>query len=84
MSGSRLTREERYVIERMVRFDRPLREAARILGRPASTVCREVAHNGRREGLRGVEAHRIAGERARRPKPLKLVANQGLARRGEA
>jgi len=84
VSGSRLTREERYVIERMVRFDRPLREAARILGRPASTVCREVAHNGRREGLRGVEAHRIAGERARRPKPLKLVANQGLARRGEA
>lgn len=79
MPGVRLSREERYVIERVIRFDRPLREAARILGRPASTVCREVARNGGREGYGAWKAHRIAGERARRPKPLKLVANPELA-----
>jgi len=77
--GVRLSREERYVIERYIRFDRPLREAARLLGRPASTVCREVARNGGREGYGAWKAHWITGGRARRPKPLRLVATQGLA-----
>ena len=79
MPGVRLSREERYVIERYIRFDRPLREAARLLGRPASTVCREVARNGGREGYGAWKPHWITGGRARRPKPLKLVATQGLA-----
>lgn len=79
MPGTRLSRDERYVIERAIRFDRPLSEAARQLGRPASTICREVARNGGRESYGAWKAHRIAGERARRPKPLKLVASPELA-----
>lgn len=67
------------MIERAIRFDQPLREAARQLGRPASTVCREVARNGGRRAYGAWKAHRVAGERARRPKPLKLVANPHLA-----
>ena len=71
--------EDRYVIERAIRFDQSLREAARRLGRSASTVCREVARNGGRERYGAWKAHRIAGERARRPKQLKLVARPELA-----
>jgi transposase, IS30 family len=79
VAGTRLSRDERYVIERAIRFDRSLSEAARLLGRPASTICREVARNGGRGGYGAWKAHRIAGERARRPKPFKLVANPELA-----
>lgn len=79
MPGARLTKQERYVIEKAIWFDESLREAARQLGRPASTVCREVARNGGRKGYGAFKADRIAGERARRPKPLKLVANPHLA-----
>jgi IS30 family transposase len=74
-----LSRDERYVIERAIRYERSLSEAARLLGRPASTICREVARNGGRANYGAWKAHRIAGERARRPKPLKLVAHPQLA-----
>lgn len=79
MPGARLGLEERYEIERACRWRQPLREAARRIGRPASTVCREVNRNGGREGYGAWKAHRVAGERARRPKPPKLVANPDLA-----
>jgi len=79
MPGARLTREERYVIERAIRFDQSLSEAARQLGRPVSTVCREVVRNGGLAGYGAFKANRIAEERARRPKPLRLVANPDLA-----
>jgi transposase, IS30 family len=42
------------------------------LGRSVSTVSREVAGNGGREGYRAWAAQRRAQERARRPKPSKL------------
>jgi IS30 family transposase len=76
--GVRLSRDERWVIQNTIRFGWPLGEAARMLGRPASTVYREVARNGAR-GYQAERAHRVAAERARRPKPLKLVANPVLA-----
>jgi IS30 family transposase len=42
-------------------------------------VTREVKRNGGRTQYRAWKAHRLAGERARRPKPLKLVDNPLLA-----
>lgn len=79
MPGVRLSLDERFRIERACRHDRPLREVARRLGRPASTVCREVVRNGGREEYLAWRAHRMASERARRPRPLKLVARPELA-----
>ena len=46
------------------------RSSRRRLGRAVSTVSREVAANGGREGYRAWRAHQRARERARRPKRL--------------
>ena len=43
------------------------------LGKAASTVSREVAANGGREGYRAWRAHQRAGQQARRPKAPKLA-----------
>ena len=51
---------------------------ARGLGRVASTVSREVAANGGREGYSAWVAHQRAREAARRPKPCKLRAGRLL------
>jgi transposase, IS30 family len=48
------------------------------LGRPASTVCREVARNGGRDVYRAVRAEEAARVRARRPKPAKLATDPVL------
>ena len=79
MPGARLSLEERYEIERACRWKLSLREAARRIGRPASTVSREVHRNGGRDSYGAWKANRIARERARRPKPLKLLARPDLA-----
>jgi transposase, IS30 family len=57
-----------------------LREIARRLGRPASTVSREIARNSTRGRYRyrAVAAQVRAEERARRPKPAKLAVNAPL------
>jgi len=59
------------------------REIARRLGRPASTVSREVARNSTRGRYRyrAVAAQVRAEERAGRPKPAKLAGNGELRRR---
>jgi DNA-binding transcriptional regulator GbsR (MarR family) len=44
-------------------------EIARRLGRPTSTVSREVARNGRTDGYRADQAHQATGRRARRRRP---------------
>jgi IS30 family transposase len=65
----------------------PYREIARRLGRPASTVSREVRRNSPAAGPRGyraVAAQVRAEERARRPKTAKLAANVGLRARVQA
>ncbi len=58
------------------------RGIARVLGRSASTVSRELARNspsGHNSLLyRATQAHRKAETRARRPKPSKLASNQRL------
>ena len=56
------------------------REIARRLGRPVSTVSREVARNSTRGRYRyrAVAAQARAEERARRPKPAKLAVNGRL------
>ncbi|HZJ06422.1 MAG TPA: IS30 family transposase [Nocardioidaceae bacterium] len=49
---------------------------ARQLGRSASTISREVAANGGREGYSAWSAHQRARDEARRPKPCKLRAGR--------
>jgi len=44
-------------------------EIARRLGRPTSTISREVARNGGPDDYRADQAHQATGHRARRPKP---------------
>jgi transposase, IS30 family len=58
----------------------PYREIARRLGRPVSTVSREVRRNSTRGRYRyrAAAAQARAEERARRPKPAKLTVNGGL------
>lgn len=48
------------------------------LGRPASTVKREVDRNGGRDGYAPAAAHERAHEQARRAKPTKLSTNPRL------
>lgn len=56
------------------------RAATRELGRPASTVSREVSRHGGRSAYRAVSADRAAWERAERPKRCKLVQHPELCR----
>ena len=56
-----------------------LRAIGARIGRPASTVCREVARNRtRRDRYRALGAQAAAEERARRPKVAKLAADPVL------
>ena len=48
------------------------------LGRSGSTISRELARNGGRVGYRAHHGDRMAWQRARRPQPSKLAANQPL------
>ena len=79
--GRYLSLAEREEIAVGVAQKLPCREIARRLGRPASTVSREIARNspaaGRRR-YRAVAAQVRAEERARRPKPAKLAVNGEL------
>jgi IS30 family transposase len=72
-SPARLSLAEREEIRAGIeRGDTYTAIAARI-GRVVSTVSREVANNGGRGDYRAWQAHRHAGERARRPKSPKLA-----------
>jgi transposase, IS30 family len=55
-----------------------MRKVAAGLGRPVSTVSREVARNGSRLGYRAVPAQAQAEFRAARPKTAKLAGNDRL------
>ena len=79
----RLTLAEREEISLGVHRGDTFSGIARRLGRAVSTVAREVAANGGRDGYRGWRAHRRARDRARRPKPAKL-ADRRLAVQVEA
>lgn len=90
MPGSRLLESERLVIERGLDAGLTQEQVAVVLGRSPSTVSREVRRGGgpassrvgvkikgRPRRYRAGRAHRMASERARRPKPCKLIGRLG-------
>ena len=83
MPGRRLCLEDREEISRGLSAGKRFAEIARQLGRPTSTVSREVIHNGGRRRYRAATAQRVACRRARRPKQHKLARDPVLAREVE-
>lgn len=77
-SARHLSFEEREAISRGLAADRPMRVIAQALGRPPSTIAREVSRNGGRRSYRAGDAERRAWERARRPKMCLLAGNERL------
>ena len=73
-----LTLAEREEISRGLAAGDSLRTIAARLGRPASTVCREVNRNGGRRNYRAMKADERAWKRARRPKRCLLAMNERL------
>ena len=74
-----LTLAEREEISRAVVAGDSIRSVARLLGRPPSTISREINRNGGREGYRASQAEQLTWDRTRRPKICKLVGNRTLA-----
>jgi transposase, IS30 family len=79
VSGRYLSLAEREEIAVGVAARKPVRQIARELGRPASTVSREIRRNSSGTGLyRAMAAQHRAEVRARRPKEAKLAGNEEL------
>ncbi|MFC5813899.1 MULTISPECIES: GbsR/MarR family transcriptional regulator [Nonomuraea] len=74
MPGGRLTDEDRRHIAEGLAEGLGYAEIGRRLGRPASTVMREVARNGGPDDYRADRAHEAARHRARRHKPSRPPA----------
>ena len=74
-----LTLAEREEISRAVAAGQSIRCIAAKLKRAPSTVSREIKRNGGVEAYRANLADQLAWDRARRPKPCKLVMNRKLA-----
>jgi IS30 family transposase len=72
-SVARLSMSEREEIRAGVERGETFTAIACSINRAVSTVSREVAANGGRDGYRAWQAHRDAGRQARRPKSPKLV-----------
>jgi transposase, IS30 family len=79
MPGVRLGMEERERIALGLARGERFAEIARRLGRPTSTVSREVARGGGRRCYRATVAQRSCIDRGRRPKERKLVRCPALA-----
>ena len=75
-----LTHSEREHISRGIVAGDSIRTIAMSLGRAPSTVSREIKRNGGCRRYRACRADQAAWERAKRPKPCKLVINRALAR----
>jgi len=75
-----LTLAEREQISRSIVAGDSIRSIAMSLGRAPSTVSREIKRNGGHRCYRACRADQAAWERAKRPKPCKLVINRALAR----
>ena len=84
MPGVRMGAEERETIALGLAREDGFAEIARRMGRPTSTVSREVHRNGGRDAYRSTAAQRAARKRACRPKERKLLAWPGLAAEVEA
>jgi IS30 family transposase len=75
---------EREEISRSCRWGVSFADVGRRLGRPTSTVSREVANNGGRDHYRAWFAQLRSQTERSRPRPLKLAANTALAAAVEA
>ena len=75
-----LTLSEREHISRGIVAGDSIRSIATSLGRAPSTVSGETQRNGDRRRYRACRADQAAWDRAKRPKPCKLVINRALAR----
>ena len=81
-SGRFLSFAEREQIALLSAQQLGVRDVARRLGRPPSTISRELRHNAATRGgqldYRASVAQWKAEQRSRRPKPAKLVSNAAL------
>jgi transposase, IS30 family len=77
-SRKHLSLEDREEISRGLALEQSLRVIALGLGRPTSTVSREVQRNGGRLHYRAARADRATCQRAKRPKPTKLDQQPAL------
>jgi transposase, IS30 family len=85
VSGRYLSVQEREEIAVGLAAGRSRREIARMLGRPVSTVSREVTRNRDGQGrYRALAAQAQAEQRARRPKEAKLAGNSELREQVQA
>ncbi|MEU0570015.1 helix-turn-helix domain-containing protein [Nonomuraea sp. NPDC005983] len=88
MPGGRLTYEDRQSVAAGLAEGLGYAEIARRLGRPTSTISREVARNGGPGGYRADRAHQATEGRARRrrsaPSPPPQAATGGYGRDPEA
>ena len=75
-----LTLPEREEISRGIAAHQSARSLARLLGRSASTVSRELSRNGGYDGYRAAPADEQAWARSRRPKRCKLATSPWLRR----
>jgi IS30 family transposase len=73
-----LTLSERETISRGIAAHQSARSMALLLGRPPSTVCREIKRNGGYDRYRAAQADAQAWVRARRPKHCKLATHPWL------
>jgi IS30 family transposase len=81
MPGVRLSLEEREEIALAIAWSRGLTGIARGVGRPVSSVAREVTRNGGRGRCRAVFAERATRRRACRPMHRRLAGVRALGRR---
>ena len=79
-----LSLSDREEISRGIAAGLSMRTIAADLGRAPSTISREVARNGGVNGYRATQADQHTWDRARRPKPCKLVLNWPLCHQVEA
>lgn len=84
LKGRCLTFAEREEIALRHAQEQGVRQIARAVGRPPSTISRELTRNRDGGRYRASTAHAAAYERASRPKDSKLVTNQRLRDRVEA
>ncbi|GAA1951671.1 helix-turn-helix domain-containing protein [Amycolatopsis minnesotensis] len=79
MPGERLTFEERRRVAAGLSAGLSYAEIGRRLGRPKSTVIREVARNGGAHGYRATRAQQATDWRAHRRKPARPVGDPATA-----
>jgi transposase, IS30 family len=76
--STHLSSDDREEISRGLSSNESFASIARCLGRPTSTVSREVNRNGGRCDYRATAADRATCQRAKRPKPTKLSQQPAL------